>query len=110
VGYDIDAVHLATARRRAAECSPEMENLLEFRSDDIFALDFSPASVVVMFLVPNMLEPLSKKFKDLPAGTRLMSYHFPLPAAEWSPVQVRHADHPHHPPPQTTKVYAYVVG
>jgi len=101
-GFDIDQVHLSTARRRAAE----EELKIEFRCDDIFEMDYE-CGVLVMFLVPNMLEPLRARFKSMPAGTRILSYHFPLPA--WEADQVREVDHPHHAPPATSTVYLYVV-
>ena len=64
--------------------------------------------LLVMFLVPNMLEPLMEKFRRMTEGTRILSFHFPLPV--WQPEETRVVDHPHHPPPATTNMYSYTVG
>ena len=105
VGFDIDEVHLASART-AAEAH-DLSALLEYRNDDVLELDFSPATVLVIFLVPNMLAVLAPKFRQMKAGTRIVSYHFPLP--DWPPVSTEETDHPHTAPPATTSVYYYVV-
>ena len=104
-GFDIDLVHLATAKKRA-----EAEGLdICYRSDDIFEVDFSAATVLVMFLVPNMLKPLSPIFKALKPGTRILSYHFPLPSDDWEPRAQLEVDDPLKPPPATSFVYFYTV-
>ena len=105
VGFDIDLVHLSTARKKAADYG--VSQLLEFKSDDIFEVDFSPASVLVMFLVPNMLTALVDKLRAMPPGTRIISYHYPLPS--WEPKEVHDAAHPHHPPPALTSIYFYLA-
>ena len=107
VGFDIDEVHLSTARRQAAAAGISKEQI-DFRCDDVLELDLSPASVLVMFLVPNMLEALMEKFRRMTEGTRILSFHFPLPV--WQPEETRVVDHPHHPPPATTNMYSYTVG
>lgn len=106
VGFDIDEVHLATARRAAREQQVDVAQV-EFRSDDVLALDLSGATVLLVFLVPNMLKELLPKFAQLPCGTRIGVYHFPLP--EWEPAAVAEAEHPLQPAPATTKLYAYEV-
>jgi SAM-dependent methyltransferase len=109
VGFEIDAVHLATARRRLAE-GPALAGPLEFSNRDIFELDFAACNCLVMFLVPNMLAPLSAIWlQKLRPGTRILSYNFPLPAP-WVPEQTREADHHNKPPPAITTVYFYKAG
>ena len=83
---------------------------VDFRSEDIFGLDFSVPNVIVMFLVPNMLAPLSELWlKSLKTGTKILSYNFPLPPP-WVPEQTQKADHHQKPPPATTNVYFYRAG
>lgn len=106
VGFDIDTVHLATARRNAREQGVD-EGQVQFRSDDVLTLDMTEATVILIFLVPNMLQELLPKFAALPTGTRIIVFHFPLP--EWEPTAVVDAEHPLQPPPAMTKLYAYEV-
>lgn len=107
VGFDIDEVHLATARKHALAIGIPAEQV-EFRNDDVLHLDLSPATVILVFLVPNMLQPLVEKFRNMPDGTRIVSFHFPLP--NWiDPDHAVMVDHPHQPPPATTSMYSYVV-
>ena len=108
VGFEIDEVHLSTARRRLAQ-SPALAGSVQFSDQDIFEVDFTACNCIVLFLVPNMLAPLSAIWvKSLKPGTRILSYNFPLPEP-WVPEQTREADHHNKPPPATTTVYFYRV-
>lgn len=46
IGFDIDLVHLSTAKKLATQ--EGLDKLVEFRSDDILNLDLSEATCLVM--------------------------------------------------------------
>ncbi|CAM9269464.1 unnamed protein product, partial [Ectocarpus fasciculatus] len=77
IGYEIDSVLCATARRKIAESGLTSVVIVE---GDIMSADFSVATVIYIFLVPSCLQALSPLLlkKALP-GTRIVSYHFPFP-------------------------------
>ncbi|MBI3573127.1 MAG: 50S ribosomal protein L11 methyltransferase [Candidatus Kerfeldbacteria bacterium] len=52
---------------------------------DFFAVDLSPADVVVCFLTPRAMTRLADQFRtQLRPGTRIISYAFSLPG--WTPI------------------------
>lgn len=53
----------------------------EFRKADLFETDFSPATVVTMFLLPEINLRLRPKILDMRAGTRVVSNTFTM--GEW---------------------------
>jgi hypothetical protein len=55
-----------------------------------------------------MLAVLSQNFEKLTPGTRIVSFHFPIP--NWEPIQTEVVDHPLHAPPAVTNTYLYIVG
>lgn len=77
--YNPDMVELS--RRRAREAG--VADKVEFRQADIFASDFSNATVVTMYLLPALnlkLRPILMRMKP---GTRLASHSFDM--ASWAP-------------------------
>ena len=100
VGIDIDSTLCATARRRVLEAG--LQEKVEIRQQDLATITSFTSytgkdhtvdkvilpSVIFVFLVPSCLEILSKVlFKDLPQGTYLILYKFPLPSSDgWHPV------------------------
>lgn len=106
LGFDIDDVNLATARKLSEAAG--FGQRVRFVREDIFAIDFQAATVVVMFLIPNMLVYLSERLKKMcQPGTRIATYHFEL--IGWEPEAVHTVDHPLHPPPATTSLYTYCI-
>jgi hypothetical protein len=61
-----------------------MERLVEFRQQDLFAADLRDATVVTLFLLPEMNRRLAPKLRtELPSGTRIVSHRFAL--GDWPP-------------------------
>ncbi|MDO8677754.1 MAG: hypothetical protein Q7R30_04220 [Acidobacteriota bacterium] len=52
--------------------------------------DFSDATVVTMYLSPNILNQLAPKLRSLKPGTRIVSHQFPIRG--WPPDERRQVD------------------
>ncbi len=85
VGIEIDpdlvALSQANARREG------VERLVEFREQDVFKVDVSPATVVTLYLLPDFnarLQPVLER--QLRAGARVVSHDFKVEG--WTPVKV----------------------
>jgi predicted RNA methylase len=84
VGIDIDPerVREATANARTSGVADKVT----FRTEDIFAADISPATVVTLYLSPPVNARLAPKLmKELKPGTRIVSHAFDL--GNWKPQQ-----------------------
>ena len=77
VEYNPDMV--ALAQRRAAEA--KVSDRATFVKADLFETDFSKATVVTMFLLPDINLKLRPKILDMKPGTRIVSNTFTM--AEW---------------------------
>lgn len=77
VGIELDGRKVAEARCDARENG--VEQLVEFRQADIFDADFSDATVVTLFLFPEMVQRLRPRLlEELAPGTRIVSHRFDL--------------------------------
>jgi SAM-dependent methyltransferase len=79
IEYNPDMVALS---RRAAEAEG-VATRVRFEQADIFASDFSEATVVTLFLLPNLNMRLRPTLLNMPAGTRVMSNSFTM--EDWEP-------------------------
>ena len=75
IEYNPDMVELS--RRNAAEAGVKAT----FVKADLFETDLSPATVITMFLLPDINLKLRPKILDLKPGTRIVSNSFTM--AEW---------------------------
>jgi len=69
-----------------ARCAAIQEGVAEsatFENADIFKSDFSKASVITMYLLPDLNLKLRPKILDLKPGTRILSCSFGM--ADWQP-------------------------
>ena len=85
VGFEIDPVLIRDSRQIIKEAG--MEELVEIREQDIRTIDFSPASVVTMYLYPaaNLrLRPVL--MRELKPGSRVISHDFGM--GSWKPERV----------------------
>jgi hypothetical protein len=70
------------ARCKAREAG--MERLVDFRQADLFRADLREATVVTLFLFPDMNRRLLPKLRaELRPGTRIVSHRFGL--GDWAP-------------------------
>jgi SAM-dependent methyltransferase len=85
VGIDIDPVRIeeANANARAAGVTDRVS----FRNEDLFVADFSEASVVTLFLYPDLnLKLRPRLLKELRPGARVVSYWHDM--GDWKPDRV----------------------
>ncbi|MDH3288043.1 MAG: class I SAM-dependent methyltransferase [Betaproteobacteria bacterium] len=82
VEYNPDMV--ALSRRRAAE--EGVGDKARFINGDIFETDFSAATVVTLFLLPDLNIKLRPKILEMKPGTRVVSNSFTM--AEWRADQI----------------------
>ncbi len=82
VGIDINPVRIAEARENAKKAG--VESLVRFEENDLFDADIHAATVVTLFLLPQVnLKLKPKLLKDLKPGTRVVSNTFDM--GEWKP-------------------------
>ena len=79
VEYNPDLVVLSTRNAEAAGVAGKAS----FVQGDMYEADFSQASVLALFLLPDNLSKLRPKFLDLKPGTRIVANTFRIP--EWEP-------------------------
>jgi len=77
VGIDINPVRIGEAKENAKKAG--VENLVRFEENDLFEADIRPATVVTLFLLPNVnLKLRPKLLQDLKPGTRIVSNTFDM--------------------------------
>ena len=79
IEYNPDMVELS--KRNAAK--EGVTNRATFAKADLFESDFTPATVVTMFLLPDINLKLRPKILDLKPGTRIVSNTFTM--GDWKP-------------------------
>ena len=85
VGFEIDPELVRQSRESIKK--EKVENLAEIRQQDIRTVDLSPATVVTMYLLPDvnlMLRP--NLWKQLKPGSRLVSHDFDM--GDWKAEKV----------------------
>jgi ribosomal protein L11 methylase PrmA len=86
VGIDIDPVRIQESRANAKTAG--VESLASFRQIDLFVADISDATIVYLYLLPDLNRKLRPKLlKDLKPGTRVVSHFFDM-GDEWPPERV----------------------
>jgi len=85
VGIEIDEDLVIKARSNAFR--EKVEHLVEFRAQDAFTVDVSPATVVTLYMLPDFnakLRPILDR--QLKPGTRVVSHDYPIEG--WVPDRV----------------------
>ena len=75
-GFDIDPARVAEARANAI--AAEVDHLVTIEEKDIFTLDLSPASVVTLYLLPELNVRLIPQLEKLKPGSRIVSHDFDM--------------------------------
>ena len=75
-GFDIDPARVAEARANAI--AAEVDHLVTIEEKDIFTLDLSPASVVTLYLLPELNVRLIPQLEKLKPGSRIVSHDFDI--------------------------------
>ena len=82
LGVDIDPGRIADSHANAKAAG--VTHRVEFRQGNLFDLDLSPASVVTMYLLPEINRKLRPRlFETLRPGTRVLSHDFDM--GDWQP-------------------------
>jgi cyclopropane fatty-acyl-phospholipid synthase-like methyltransferase len=85
VGIEIDQDLVLKARNNAFR--EKVEHLVEFRAQDAFTADVSPATVVTLYMLPDFNAKLRPMLdRQLKPGSRVVSHDFPIQG--WVPDKV----------------------
>lgn len=83
VGIDLDPARIKEARANAK--AQGVDNLVTFRVGDMFETELREATVVMLYLLPELNRRLKPKlFAELPPGARVVSHDFDM-GKEWPP-------------------------
>ena len=84
VGIDIDPERVREAQENAKRHG--VESLVQFRLQDLFEADFREASVVTLYLLPDLnLKLRPRLLAELKPGTRIVSHQFDM--GDWKPAK-----------------------
>lgn len=85
VGIDINPERISEANANAQ--AAKVTDRVQFRQQDLFKTDLSEATVVTLYLLPDINVKLRPQlFKQLKPGTRIVSHDFDM--GEWKPERV----------------------
>jgi ubiquinone/menaquinone biosynthesis C-methylase UbiE len=85
-GIDINPVRIEEARRNAK--TEGVSRRVDFRVGNLFEADFSSATVVTLYLLPDINRKLRPQlWRQLKVGTRVVSHDFNM-GEEWPPEKV----------------------
>lgn len=85
IGIDINPERVQEANENAQKAG--VTDRVEFRQQDLFETDFSNATVVTLYLLPELNVKLRPKLlRELKPGTRIVSHAFDM--GDWKPQKV----------------------
>ncbi len=76
VGYDIDPKRVSESRANVKKNN--VENLVRIEQEDIFTLDLRQASVITLYLLPDLNVKLIPQLEKLKDGSRIVSHDFDM--------------------------------
>lgn len=88
-GFDINPERIKEANQNARDAG--VTNKVKFVEQDLFKVDYKPASVVTLYLLPNVnmkLRPVL--LEQLKPGTRIVSHAFDM--GDWEPEETQVID------------------
>ncbi|CAN5741342.1 hypothetical protein BH18ACI4_BH18ACI4_03180 [soil metagenome] len=89
VGIDIDPERIKEANANAKQAG--VSDRVKFIEQDLFQTDFQEASVVTLYLLPNInLKLRPKLLSELKAGARVVSHAFDM--GDWKPDKTESVD------------------
>jgi ribosomal protein L11 methylase PrmA len=81
-GIDIDPERIREANENAKKAG--VTNLVQFRQENLFTADFRDATVITLYLLPDLNVKLRPKlWNELKPGTRIVSHQFEM--GTWKP-------------------------
>ncbi|HSO35325.1 MAG TPA: 50S ribosomal protein L11 methyltransferase, partial [Labilithrix sp.] len=104
VGYDIDPKRVAESRENVKR--NKVEHLVTIEQKDIFTVDLSPATVVTLYLLPELNVRLIPQLEKLKPGSRIVSHDFDMegvePETTWTVIARDHRE------PKNREHYVYL--
>ncbi|NJR49582.1 MAG: class I SAM-dependent methyltransferase [Leptolyngbyaceae cyanobacterium CSU_1_3] len=89
VGVDINPERVREANQNAQKA--KVTDRVEFRQQDLFQTDLREASVVTLYLLPDVnLRLRPKLLSELKPGTRIVSHAFDM--GDWKPERIENVD------------------
>jgi SAM-dependent methyltransferase len=82
-GLGVEIVPALVTRSRAYAQAAGVSDRAEFREQDLFTLDLRPATVVTLYLLPEINLRLRPRLLALAPGTRVVSHDWDM--GDWSP-------------------------
>lgn len=76
VGYDIDPQRIREALENVRKDA--VGELVEIKRQDIFTVDLSQASVIMLYLLPELNEQLIPQLKKLKPGSRIVTHEYAI--------------------------------
>jgi len=80
IGFDINPVRVKESLDNVK--SNKVEHLVTIKEEDIFTLDLSEASVVTLYLLPDLNVKLMPQLAKLKPGSRIVSHDFDMRGAK----------------------------
>jgi uncharacterized protein (TIGR03000 family) len=80
IGFDIDPERVRDSLENVRK--NKVENLVTIKNQDIFTLDLSEASVVTLYLLPDLNVKLMPQLAKLRPGSRIVSHDFSMKGAK----------------------------
>jgi len=104
IGFDLDPVRVEEARANVKAAG--VEHLVTIEHKNIFDVDLAPASVVTLYLLPELNVRLIPQLQQLAPGSRIISHDFDMQGVDYEDAWSIVADH-HRPPPKKREHYVY---
>jgi SAM-dependent methyltransferase len=93
-GFDLDPQRIKESKENAKKAG--VENLVTFEQKDIFKVDLSPATVVTLYLLPELNVKLIPQLEKLKPGARIVSHDFDMEGVTyekwWTVIAPDHRD------------------
>ena len=107
LGIELDAKLVELSRDNARKAG--VSDRVTFVQGDVLEADFSKASVVMVYLLPNLISQLEPRFLALEPGTRIVSHSFHMPS--WRPdrTQSLHVTQPHPGQGDESTIFLWIV-
>src|SRR5215467_141392 len=76
IGFDIDPQRVKESNENVKK--NKVEELVQIKQEDIFKLDLSKASVITLYLLPDLNVKLIPQLEKLKPGSRIVSHDFDM--------------------------------
>jgi hypothetical protein len=108
-GLGVEIVPDLVRKSRENAAAAGVASRVEFREDDLFKTDLTPATVITMYLLPEVNLELRPKLLALKPGTRIVSHDWDM--GDWPPERSLQLEVPDKPigREKSSKVHLWIV-